>query len=106
MTYACAAYGRQIFGVGGRLAWADDQDAGCYEVPAFLYDAQSEAIMPDFDKSLSYIIILFSSRFHSRGYQELPISEGVGRSRPQETIRSQNELQGIRMPRLHPGLRM
>ncbi|THC88733.1 hypothetical protein EYZ11_011821 [Aspergillus tanneri] len=53
MTYACAAYGRQIFGVGGRLAWADDQDAGCYEVPAFLYDAQSEAIMPDFDKSLS-----------------------------------------------------
>ncbi|KAB8264201.1 hypothetical protein BDV32DRAFT_135551 [Aspergillus pseudonomiae] len=53
MTHVCQAYGRQIFGVGGRLAWADDADAGCYDTPAFIYDAQSEVIRAQFDPGLS-----------------------------------------------------
>ncbi|KAJ5648013.1 hypothetical protein N7490_004385 [Penicillium lividum] len=53
MTLQCATYGRQIFGVGGRLAWADDADAGCYTMPAFIYDAQSEATRSTFDPALN-----------------------------------------------------
>ncbi|KAE8379096.1 hypothetical protein BDV26DRAFT_176784 [Aspergillus bertholletiae] len=53
MTLTCQAYGRQIFGVGGRLAWADDAKAGCYDMPAFVYDAQSEVIRTRFDPALS-----------------------------------------------------
>lgn len=49
MTLACATYGRQIFGVGGRLAWADDSKAGCYDMPTFIYDAQSEVVRSSFD---------------------------------------------------------
>ncbi|KAJ5916588.1 hypothetical protein N7504_000603 [Penicillium tannophilum] len=52
MTLQCATYGRQIFAVGGRLAWADDSEAGCYTMPAFIYDAQSEATRSTFDPSL------------------------------------------------------
>ncbi|RAK80039.1 uncharacterized protein BO72DRAFT_27003 [Aspergillus fijiensis CBS 313.89] len=52
MTLSCQAYGRQIFGVGGRLAWADDSDAGCYTMPAFIYDAQSEVVRSGFDPGL------------------------------------------------------
>ncbi|KAE8141236.1 hypothetical protein BDV38DRAFT_268517 [Aspergillus pseudotamarii] len=53
MTHVCQAYGRQIFGVGGRLAWADDSGGGCYDMPAFIYDAQSEVIRTQFDPRLS-----------------------------------------------------
>ncbi|KAE8313114.1 hypothetical protein BDV41DRAFT_564630 [Aspergillus transmontanensis] len=53
MTHVCQAYGRQIFGVGGRLAWSDDAGAGCYDMPAFIYDAQSEVIRTQFDPGLS-----------------------------------------------------
>lgn len=53
MTHTCQSYGRQIFGVGGRLAWADDANAGCYGTPAFVYDAQSEIIRTQFDPGLS-----------------------------------------------------
>ncbi|KAE8422773.1 hypothetical protein BDV36DRAFT_309790 [Aspergillus pseudocaelatus] len=53
MTLVCQAYGRQIFGVGGRLAWAVDSGAGCYDMPAFIYDAQSEVIRTQFDPGLS-----------------------------------------------------
>ncbi|KAL2833737.1 hypothetical protein BDW59DRAFT_138116 [Aspergillus cavernicola] len=52
MTHSCQAYGRQIFGIGGRQAWADNSTAGCYDVPAFIYDAQSEVIRWDFDPAL------------------------------------------------------
>ncbi|KAL2816667.1 hypothetical protein BJX63DRAFT_419866 [Aspergillus granulosus] len=52
MSLTCEAYGRQIFGIGGRLAWADGADAGCYDTPAFLYDAQTEAVTDHFDPSL------------------------------------------------------
>ena len=54
MSHACVGYGRQIIGVGGRLAWANDQKAGCYDVPAFIYDAQSQTNRSDFD--VSYIL--------------------------------------------------
>ncbi|KAJ9488880.1 hypothetical protein VN97_g4406 [Penicillium thymicola] len=53
MTLTCVTYGRQIFGIGGRLAWADDDEAGCYDAPAFIYDAQSEATRSSFDPDLS-----------------------------------------------------
>lgn len=49
MTHACVAYGRQIFSVGGRLAWYEDQNAGCYKAPALLYDAQLEKTVSEFD---------------------------------------------------------
>ncbi|KAJ5907096.1 uncharacterized protein N7473_004012 [Penicillium subrubescens] len=49
ITLDCAAYGSQIFGVGGRLAWADDSGAGCYDMPAFIYDAQSQTVKAEFD---------------------------------------------------------
>ncbi|KAJ0419206.1 hypothetical protein BJY00DRAFT_286482 [Aspergillus carlsbadensis] len=52
MSLACEAYGRQIFGIGGRLAWANGADAGCYDTPAFIYDAQTEAVTDQFDPSL------------------------------------------------------
>ncbi|CAI7613056.1 unnamed protein product [Penicillium bialowiezense] len=53
MTLTCVTYGRQIFGIGGRQAWADDGEAGCYDAPAFIYDAQSEASRSSFDPGLS-----------------------------------------------------
>ncbi|KAJ6132649.1 hypothetical protein N7471_007864 [Penicillium samsonianum] len=53
MTLTCVTYGRQIFGIGGRRAWADDGKAGCYDTPAFIYDAQSEATRSSFDPALS-----------------------------------------------------
>ncbi|CAI7635574.1 uncharacterized protein N7487_002539 [Penicillium crustosum] len=53
MTLMCVTYGRQIFGIGGRLAWADDGQAGCYDAPAFIYDAQSEVTRSSFDPTLS-----------------------------------------------------
>jgi hypothetical protein len=52
MTLTCVTYGRQIFGIGGRLAWAEDGQAGCYDAPAFIYDAQSEASRSSFDVSI------------------------------------------------------
>jgi hypothetical protein len=54
MTLTCVTYGRQIFGIGGRLAWADDSQAGCYDTPAFIYDAQSEVTRTSFDVSISF----------------------------------------------------
>ncbi|KAE8394107.1 hypothetical protein BDV23DRAFT_179911 [Aspergillus alliaceus] len=42
---------RMTLGVGGRLAWADDADAGYYDMPAFVYDAQSEVIRTQFDRT-------------------------------------------------------
>ncbi|QQK47049.1 Kelch-type beta propeller [Penicillium digitatum] len=53
MTLTCVPNGRQIFGIGGRRAWADDGNAGCYDAPAFIYDAQSEATRSMFDPALS-----------------------------------------------------
>ena len=53
MTLTCVTYGRQIFGIGGRKAWADDSAAGCYNAPAFIYDAQSEVSRSSFDVSSS-----------------------------------------------------
>ncbi|KAL4814748.1 hypothetical protein BDW67DRAFT_165117 [Aspergillus spinulosporus] len=53
MSHTCQTYGRQIIGIGGRQAWANDAAAGCYDAPAFLYDAQSEVVRTDFDPSLS-----------------------------------------------------
>ncbi|KAL4742961.1 hypothetical protein BDV11DRAFT_166630 [Aspergillus similis] len=53
MSHTCQTYGRQIIGIGGRQAWADDSAAGCYDTPAFLYDAQSEVVRTIFDPSLS-----------------------------------------------------
>ncbi|KAL4751807.1 hypothetical protein BDW72DRAFT_202862 [Aspergillus terricola var. indicus] len=44
---------QMIIGIGGRQAWADDSAAGCYDTPAFLYDAQSEVVRTVFDPSLS-----------------------------------------------------
>lgn len=56
MTMDCATYGSQIFGVGGRLAWYVDSRAGCYNMPAFIYDAESQAIRTKFDVSgVSYM---------------------------------------------------
>lgn len=51
MTLQRATYGRQVFAVGRRLAWADDAGAGRYDMPAFIYDAQSEATRSTFDVS-------------------------------------------------------
>ncbi|KAI9371697.1 hypothetical protein BJX61DRAFT_534554 [Aspergillus egyptiacus] len=51
MSLTCETYGRQIFGIGGRLAWANGAEAGCYDTPAFIYDAQSEAVTDRFDPS-------------------------------------------------------
>ncbi|KAF9894833.1 hypothetical protein FE257_004454 [Aspergillus nanangensis] len=53
MSLTCAPYGRQIFGIGGRLAWADDSEAGCYDMPAFVYDSVSEVVREEFDPALS-----------------------------------------------------
>lgn len=52
MSLACATYGPQIFGIGGRLAWFNGNGAGCYTMPAFIYDAQSESTQTEFDVSL------------------------------------------------------
>ncbi|KAL5043597.1 hypothetical protein BDW71DRAFT_187728 [Aspergillus fruticulosus] len=49
MSHICHTYGRQIFGIGGRQAWADNSSAGCYGRPAFIYDAQSEVVRNEFD---------------------------------------------------------
>ncbi|KAK2775506.1 hypothetical protein FQN52_003975 [Onygenales sp. PD_12] len=63
MTLTCETYGRQIFGIGGRLAWADDAAAGCYDVPAFIYDAQLEELRTTFDPELpAYILPTVVSR--------------------------------------------
>ncbi|PGH11406.1 hypothetical protein AJ79_04907 [Helicocarpus griseus UAMH5409] len=53
LTLTCVAHGRHIIGVGGREAWQDDQRAGCYKMPAFLYDAQLEELRTTFDPNLS-----------------------------------------------------
>ncbi|KAL4919697.1 hypothetical protein BDW62DRAFT_209634 [Aspergillus aurantiobrunneus] len=53
MSHVCQTYGRQIFGIGGRQAWADNSSAGCYNMPAFIYDAQSEVVRNEFDPALS-----------------------------------------------------
>ncbi|KAL4749460.1 hypothetical protein BDW72DRAFT_194807 [Aspergillus terricola var. indicus] len=53
MSHTCHTYGRQIFGIGGRQAWADNSSAGCYGRPAFIYDAQSEVVRDVFDPALS-----------------------------------------------------
>lgn len=55
MTHVCQPYGRQILGVGGRLAWAIDSKAGCYSEPVFLYDAVSEVDRTEFDVRLSHM---------------------------------------------------
>ena len=55
MTHVCQPYGRQILGVGGRLAWAIDSKAGCYSEPVFLYDAVSEVDRTEFDVCLSHM---------------------------------------------------
>ncbi|KAL3486353.1 hypothetical protein BJX62DRAFT_215348 [Aspergillus germanicus] len=52
MSLACEAHGRQIFAIGGRLAWENGAGAGCYGAPAFIYDAQTEAVTDQFDPSL------------------------------------------------------
>ncbi|EEP76020.1 conserved hypothetical protein [Uncinocarpus reesii 1704] len=52
MTLTCEAYGRQIFGIGGRKARYDDARAGCYTMPAFLYDTKVESIVTTFDPAL------------------------------------------------------
>jgi hypothetical protein len=49
MTLVCQAYGPQVFGIGGRINWADNQDAGCYTMPAFIYDVNSESSRSMFD---------------------------------------------------------
>jgi hypothetical protein len=49
MSLACEAHGRQIFAIGGRLAWENGAGAGCYGAPAFIYDAQTEAVTDQFD---------------------------------------------------------
>ncbi|KAL4739023.1 hypothetical protein BDV11DRAFT_215509 [Aspergillus similis] len=53
MSHTCHTYGRRIFGIGGRQAWADNSSAGCYGRPAFIYDAQSEVVRNEFDPALS-----------------------------------------------------
>ncbi|KAL2783093.1 hypothetical protein BJX66DRAFT_349881 [Aspergillus keveii] len=52
MSLTCEVFGRQIFGIGGRLAWDDGADADCYDAAAFIYDAQTEAVTDQFDPSL------------------------------------------------------
>jgi hypothetical protein len=51
MTLDCEAYGPQVFGIGGRIHWPDDQDAGCYTMPAFIYDVNSGSSRTKFDVS-------------------------------------------------------
>ncbi|KAF4219466.1 hypothetical protein CNMCM6457_003032 [Aspergillus fumigatiaffinis] len=53
MTLVCEAYGPQVFGIGGRIHWADDQDAGCYTMPAFIYDVNSGSSRAKFDPALT-----------------------------------------------------
>ncbi|KAL4904766.1 hypothetical protein BDW74DRAFT_168005 [Aspergillus multicolor] len=61
MTHTCLNqnYGRQIFILGGRQAWADigDAEAGCYKDAAFVYDAQSEIVLREYNPSLSGYVI-------------------------------------------------
>ncbi|KAF4769582.1 hypothetical protein HAV15_011346 [Penicillium sp. str.  len=54
-------------GIGGRLAWAEDGQAGCYDAPAFIYDAQSEVTRSSFDVST-----LSSSKSSSKLIAEQP----------------------------------
>ena len=49
MTTECATYGTQIFTIGGRKKWYNDGRAGTYTMPAFIYDADSQAIRSNFD---------------------------------------------------------
>ncbi len=51
MSLTCATYGRQVFGIGGRLAWANGFEAGCYDMPAFIYDAGNGTAGSIFDVS-------------------------------------------------------
>ncbi|GFG17388.1 hypothetical protein IFM5058_08449 [Aspergillus udagawae] len=53
MTLVCEAYGPQVFGIGGRINWADDQGAGCYSMPAFIYDVNSGKSRARFDPALT-----------------------------------------------------
>ncbi|GIK03408.1 hypothetical protein Aspvir_007477 [Aspergillus viridinutans] len=53
MTLVCEAYGPQVFGIGGRINWADDQDAGCYTMPAFIYDVNSGSSRTKFNPALT-----------------------------------------------------
>ncbi|KAF7171758.1 hypothetical protein CNMCM6106_006140 [Aspergillus hiratsukae] len=53
MSLFCQAYGPQVFGIGGRINWADDQDAGCYTMPAFIYDVNSETSRTTFDPAVT-----------------------------------------------------
>lgn len=92
MTLTCVTYGRQIFGIGGRRAWADDGKAGCYDAPAFIYDAQSETTRSSFDVSTLPIpkprqpinswtarsIFIFSIFLDSQRYQGLTIPFTMG----------------------------
>ncbi|OXV06242.1 hypothetical protein Egran_05990 [Elaphomyces granulatus] len=53
MTLTCESYGRQVFGVGGRLNW--DNDTGCFAngMPLFIYDVVSQTNPTTFDPSLT-----------------------------------------------------
>lgn len=51
MTHSCQVRGRQMFAVGGRVAWADDERAGCYKMPAVIYDLVDQAENTMFDVS-------------------------------------------------------
>ncbi|KAL4781755.1 hypothetical protein BJX76DRAFT_369608 [Aspergillus varians] len=53
MSHTCLTHGRQIFGIGGRQAWADNSSAGCYNMPTFIYDAQTEVVRNEFNPGLS-----------------------------------------------------
>ncbi|RJE17543.1 hypothetical protein PHISCL_10119 [Aspergillus sclerotialis] len=69
MSLTCATYGRQVFGVGGRLAWANGYDAGCYDMPAFIYDAGDGTTRSIFNASLSPYVLPTST---SRDIKESP----------------------------------
>lgn len=51
MTHTCELRGRQMFAVGGRLAWQVDDRAGCYTMPAFVYDLVDQSVKSRFDVS-------------------------------------------------------
>lgn len=75
MTQSCEIRGRHMFAVGGRLAWADDERAGCYKMPAFIYDLVEQTKTSTFDvsagiagrkgKERMLIIVANSSSLHS-----------------------------------------
>lgn len=58
MTHTCELRGRQMFAVGGRLAWQDDDKAGCYTMPAFVYDIVDQTVKSKFDVSHVFILLL------------------------------------------------